>query len=300
MISFKPLRIEDKHTVDKYVRLEASQSADFNFGNMFMWDGRYNQQFAEVSGRLVVLTCTGGVPFFVYPIGSGPLAPVICEMREYAKENGFDLVLRGVERRHIAPLEEAFPLCFSFETNRAYFDYIYNAETLRNFSGKKLHSKRNFINRFVTQYNWHFEELSPKHFDACRELLKLWERSVEHDGEFLQDEHAAISRAFVHYETLGLFGGALFAEGQLAAFSIGEPLREDTFNVHFEKARRDIAGAYPMINRELVRLVLCRFPGVTHINREDDMGMENLRSTKLSFYPEFLLEKHTARWVACV
>ena len=296
MISFKPLRIEDKHIIDKYVRLEASQSADFSFGNMFMWDGRYCQQFAEVSGRLVVLTCTDGVPFFVYPIGSGALSPAICEMREYARAHGFPLVIRGVEARHIALLCDAFPCCFSFETNRDYFDYIYSAAALRDFSGKKLHAKRNFINRFVSGYDWHFEELSPAHFDDCKALLKLWEDSTLHDGGFLQDEHAAIGRAFEHYEELGLFGGVLFADGKLSAFSIGELLRSDTFNVHFEKARRDIPGAYPMINRELVRLALCRFPEVKYINREDDMGMENLRSTKMSFHPEILLEKHTARW----
>ena len=69
----------------------------------------------------------------------------------------------------------------------------------------------------------------------------------------------------------------------------------DTFDVHFEKAA-DHEGAYPMINRELVRLVLAEYPQIQYINREDDMGLENLRTAKLSYRPEFMAEKYCATW----
>ena len=56
-------------------------------------------------------------------------------------------------------------------------------------------------------------------------------------------------------EALGLLGGALFAEGELVAFSIGERIAPDTFDIHFEKARAEINGAYSMINREFAKLM---------------------------------------------
>ena len=51
-----------------------------------------------------------------------------------------------------------------------------------------------------------------------------------------------------------------------------------------------------MINRELVRLMRARWPELEFINREDDMGLENLRQAKLSYHPEYLLRKFTASW----
>ena len=53
-----------------------------------------------------------------------------------------------------------------------------------------------------------------------------------------------------------------------------------------------------MVCRELTRMVMQNHPDLRYINREDDMGIESLRKSKLSYKPEFLLEKYKARWTA--
>ena len=83
-------------------------------------------------------------------------------------------------------------------------------------------------------------------------------------------------------------GGALRVAGNIVAITLGEPLTEDTFVVHFEKAFSEIQGAYPMINREFVRNALS---GYVYVNREEDMGLPGLRKAKLSYRPDILLEK---------
>ena len=40
-----------------------------------------------------------------------------------------------------------------------------------------------------------------------------------------------------------------------------------------------------MVCREFARQVLDAHPGIVYLNREDDMGRENLRSAKQSYYP---------------
>jgi len=71
-------------------------------------------------------------------------------------------------------------------------------------------------------------------------------------------------------------------------------LSEDTFDVHFEKAREDIEGAYNAINCEFARYLRQKHPEVRFLNRDDDLGLEGLRKAKLSYNPHHLLEKHWA------
>ena len=90
------------------------------------------------------------------------------------------------------------------------------------------------------------------------------------------------------FRELKMTGGVLKIDGRVIAFTIGEPVSEDTFVVHIEKAFADIQGAYPMINQQFVQHECMDYQ---YINREDDTGVEGLRKAKLSYRPVFLIEK---------
>ena len=42
-------------------------------------------------------------------------------------------------------------------------------------------------------------------------------------------------------------------------------------------------------------MVMQNHPELLYMNREDDMGLESLRTSKLSYKPEFMVRKFTAR-----
>ena len=131
-----------------------------------------------------------------------------------------------------------------------------------------------------------------------RDWNRLYRNRDTEDGapedETLRDEGHALARAFRYYEDLGLSGLLLRTEGKVAAFTMGSPITPDTFDIHFEKAYSEMQGAYPLINREFARWIRARWPEVRYLNREDDMGVEGLRKAKESYYPDLMVEKHSA------
>ena len=296
MLQFHRVTIADKPFVDGFAAAEDSRSADFNFGNIYMWDTAYRQSLASVDGRLLTRLKYEDLPFFAFPIGSGDIRPAVEAMRELSDREGIALRVRGITEEHLALLNRVYPGDFEFEEDRDCFDYIYLAEKLATFSGKKLHGKRNFCNRFEKEHKWEFKRLTRALFPTCMEMLGFWQREFETPPDGLEEEHGAIIRALMRWDALGLEGGVLFADDMCVGFTIGEKISSDTFDVHFEKAYAGIPGAYPMVCREFARQIMSDHPEVVYLNREDDMGHENLRSAKLEYYPEFLLRKYTARW----
>jgi len=292
MLKLSPVSISDKEWIDKIVFADGSGSADYNFGNIYVWANLCNPQVGSVGDRLIIKLNYGGKLCFSCPVGTGPIAPAVEAMKELAESECFPFAICGVTEKYKALLEKEFPGVFTFTPERDRFDYVYSASRLASLEGKKLHAKRNHINRFIQQNNWSFSRLTSDDFPECRELLRDWE-----SGEKGTDaEHDAIERALSEFDALNFVGGVLHANSRIVAFTIGELISHDTFDVHFEKAYTDVNGAYPMINREFVRYVLSVYPDVKYINREEDLGIENLRKAKLSYSPEFLLEKYIAVW----
>ena len=124
-----------------------------------------------------------------------------------------------------------------------------------------------------------------------------WTEELERlRGRTNPEERLALELAFRNFDTLGLEGGLLRVNGEVVAFTIGEKQNADTYTVHFEKAFPEVQGAYPMINREFVRYITKLHPEMLYINREDDMGMENLRKAKRSYYPDLMVEKYMATY----
>jgi hypothetical protein len=192
-------------------------------------------------------------------------------------------------------IEAEMPDIFDYKFNRSVSDYIYSSEKLVNLTGKKLQSKRNHINRFKRENEWEYGSLSgnPSLIKECKEMLDQWMEinMADKDPSLVYDD-VATTLMLDNFEYLGLKGGVIRVRGKIVAFTIGEPLTRDTFVVHVEKAYTSIHGAYSIINQQFAEH---ETTGFTYINREEDMGFENLRNAKLSYQPDILLEKYNAR-----
>ena len=194
-------------------------------------------------------------------------------------------------------MESLFPGRFRYRPVRNSFDYIYEIDHLADLHGKKLQAKRNHCNRFEEEHpDYRVLQLDASVLPRCREFTEKWyDVHIESGSESdFTGERIAIAKAFDNFDALGMEGIALETDGKLVAFSMGNRIREDTYDVNFEKAMAQVNGAYPMINREFARLIRQRYPEIRYLNREDDMGIAGLRRAKESYTPDILLEKYLA------
>ena len=291
-LHFRDVTIADKQWVDPLLRMSERDSLEYNFTTTFVWRNVYSFHLARMDDYFLLRSDPKN-PTYLFPAGRGPLEPVIRALHADARKAGvplrFNTVLPGAKAR----LEALYPGKFIFERSRDNADYVYETQSLATLSGKKLASKRNHIHRFLDNHpTWQYEPLTGQNLNEARLMNTAWilQTGCAPD-EGLSDEYCAVESAIRHFDELGLIGGLIRAEDKVIAFSIGDPLNDDTFLVHFEKAFPDIQGAYPMINQQFVQNNCMDYQ---FINREEDAGIKGLRRAKLSYNPLLLVEKYTA------
>ena len=297
MIEFKSPTPADRSWVMPLVEASGAMGSESNFNNMYLWHRLYGQRLARLGDRLLVRAGNEQGHRYLFPYGSGPLAPALEALAEDAAALGEKLNFICLSKEQKEQLEEVWPGRFEYdcEWDRDSWDYLYDVNKLADLAGKKLHSKRNHIHRFDEQFpDWMAEPITADNVADCVAMEKEWAAARDHDST-LSEETISILEALYLRDELELHGVLIRAGGRVVAFSMGSFTNPECFDVHYEKAFGEIQGAYAVVNREMARMIRSRFPQVKWFNREDDLGLEGLRKAKLSYYPELLLEKCSAR-----
>ncbi len=282
ILTFKEPGLSYKPMVDRVVREGDIRMCDQTFGNLYAWARCYGAEIAVWKDSFISRW---------QEALAAPLGPQRKEMMELLLEQGERRFI-GIDDAYKTWLEETFGDRFRFKERRNSADYIYDREALETLRGKKLAAKRNHINYFENQFSW---EVRPINRETMPDVLRFneWWCAVNDCGKdaSLKRESCAVRRGLDHFEALGFCGLALYADGKICAFTYGEPIGQEGFCVHVEKADGDLRGAYPMINREFVKSLPAK---IRWINREDDTGDSGLRKAKLSYHPSVLLMKYEA------
>ena len=150
------------------------------------------------------------------------------------------------------------------------------------------------MNRFAENYSeYKTEPISSANISYAQDFTNEWyEKRIEENPEAdYMMEKAAIEKAFRHYSDIALDGLIITHGGEILALTMGSAISDDTVDVHFEKARADINGAYTAINYEFARFIREKYDNIKYLNREEDMGIEGLRKAKESYKPHHMIEK---------
>ena len=294
MIEFRRVQLKQKEQYQAILFAGAGQSCEYSFANIYLW-GR--QELAFLHGCVAFFSHFNGKSVYPYPVGPGDRKAVLEAVMRDARERGIPCRITCMTPAEARELEQWFPGAFLIRVDREGFDYVYAIDDLADLKGRKFQKKRNHLNRFQAE---HPEAvcvpLGRDNLAAARQMVDAWYRQrlmSDPQGEYLL-EQVAIDRAFRHFAALDMDGLMLTEGDQVLAVTMGSRLSPDTIDVHFEKAREDVDGAYAAINREFARYLREKYPDVQYLNREDDMGLEGLRKAKLSYQPHHLEEKYWA------
>lgn len=291
MINFQRMTLSHKAQYEEILRNVPERSCEYSFVNLCLW-GR--QQVAFLHGCAVFFSHFFGRSVYPYPIGNGDRYAALLAVLEDARQRGIPCRFTGMNEEDCRELEALFPGKFLFHHDRDSYDYIYDIHALADLAGKKLQKKRNHVNRFCANHpDYRVVPLNSCNIPQCTHMVNEWyqvKMRQNPDRNFLL-ENLAMTRAFREFEALGLEGVMLTEQDRVLAVTMGSRLSRETFDVHFEKAREDVDGAYAAVNREFARYLREKYPELLYLNREDDMGIEGLRKAKLSYYPHHMAEK---------
>jgi hypothetical protein len=125
-------------------------------------------------------------------------------------------------------------------------------------------------------------------------MLQRWYKQrleADPDGDYYM-EQVAIARAMRHRDELDMEGLVLMDGDEILAMTMGTQLAAHTFDVQFEKAIDETA--YVAMCSGFAGYLMEKYPDLQFLNREDDLGIEGLRKSKLAYNPVMLIEKHWA------
>ena len=187
-------------------------------------------------------------------------------------------------------IDKLYPGQFQVNYFRESADYVYSVGNLAALAGKKYHGKKNHVNKFKKTYEkWGYESINSENILECIEMVKEW--GIENDcyNDISRAEEICVMiKGLRQMKELSLKGGLIRIGKKVVAVTLGEPISDNMFVIHFEKAFADIQGAYPMINQQFIIHELMDYQ---YVNREEDMGLMGLRKAKESYNPEFMVEK---------
>lgn len=302
-------RVEDKKELEKYLLAYDHESSAQCFSSLFMWSVIHDFCWEDIDGYL----CIEGtyrpkqdedlLVHYMYPpvpksgkYDVDELRSVVAKAQIKFAEAGEEFMIKRLTGNMKDVFSEAFPQADIVE-DRTYFDYVYSIDELVELRGKRFHGKKNHLNAFNRTYEHEVREytsdMAEDVFDLIDRINAMREDTLE-DAAALVYEREAMIEPLKNAEKLGCIGCGIYIAGRMEAFAFGGRLNDETVCEHIEKANIEFKGAYAGINHSFC--VLAQQHGYTFINREEDMGSENLRKSKLSYHPVKLIEKYEMKF----
>jgi hypothetical protein len=271
----------DVNKLNRYIINNDYWLVDYNPTCLFIWSDYYKTEIAYDNEFAYIRLYIPKVGIcYLPPLGNGNFKNAIYNIENDAKENGLDLIFTCIDEKNKEKLEK---LGYQVYESISDHNYIYSASDLAFYEGKKLKAKRNLVNKFEKlNPNVFYRQIKKEDLPRIIEFVEDWRISNDRqldDSYYLQLN--VIKKLIEYLYELNIIGVMLEDGQKIYGIALGSVLGNMAYE-HIELALVDYKGAYQEVLQCFARIVSlkCRY-----INREEDMGIEALRESKLSYNP---------------
>ncbi len=280
--TFAPLELCHKSLFDEAFTNNPPEISEFTFTNLYAWRQAYKISVSLLGSLIIIRSEKDSIPAFFVPIGKGNIKEAIAQIL---------MQTRGVFIR----ISESTAGLFKgeggikTEPDRDNSDYLYKIADLSNLPGKKFDGKRNLIKKFRSQNKYEYISLNSSNVEECLKFEEAWCSLKNCDRvEGLDNERRAINEMIANFSAFSLMGAAIKVENKICAVAISQKLNPDTLVMHVLKADPIMPGLYQAMLNEFLRNQGNKFE---YVNLEQDLGIEGLRKSKLSYHPVKMINK---------
>lgn len=288
-LDFEHVTVDDIELIQTYLKKSRYEESNHNIVNMMLWLDWYPLWKCVDENWMLLLGIHERELFIYMPLCEETyFDEAITKAKAIFDQAKVPFVLSCFTSEAMKRVIQLFPNYRACAVRESY-DYIYETEKLRTFAGKKLQKKRNHLNAFYNEYadRFVYEKMNAELAIECIEFLHSWK--IESEDEFLIEEKKGVVRVLELWDKLPAVGGIIRIDQQIKAFTIGSSLTKNMGQINIEKADDSVRGLYQAIVKEFLAR---EFLDVPYVNREDDIGKENIRAAKMAYYPAFMIEKY--------
>jgi len=290
--------ISKKDLFNEYLKHNQSFLSAFSFAALFGWQDFFNFEFKIIRDHLCVFAESEvGKFLYVPPLGEAFDLKVVEECFLTMQEvNGKS----GVSRIENVPEEmlSLFPserYAFSLKSR----EYCYHREDIAALKGNRYKSKRSSYNQFIKNNAYEYLPFEAGMQAQCLSLYDQWAKNRAlacQDAVYQQmlEENRRVHQLTLQYcQELNLAARVVVVKNKVVAYTAGVELKKDVFCVLFEIADLNFNG--------LPTFIFSRFcqdealKSYSFINVMDDFGMDNVKTTKMSFHPVSLVPSYNVK-----
>jgi len=267
--------------------------SDVTFENVLVYDGTNRQiSLSTIHDNIIVMTRRPEGVSFYPPVGNNRLDETIMACLEWAKMEptftGFTSIPWGLVDNLNPTTKEKFHII----KDRGSFDYLYDKD-YHLFETSNLKTQHQNLTHFLNK-NPEYKDLTYDMVDEVSQFQAIWmneysermKKAKRPVSDVLAAENNAIHKAVTHCKSLNLRIGALYLDQMMIGFSIAGILGNVAY-IHFEKAIRE-RGAYQSLIHFFGKAAL---QDVNVVNKEQDLGIPGLRTSKERYQPFGFIEK---------
>ena len=275
-IETHPITISDKEKIDNLYHFYGHGDSAHAFQSLYLWKDEMELSLSLEKEAYLVKCHWKGEDTWFFPCGSDDAKKKSIEM---LLSNGCKRLCYMTEE-DVRYLEDHFRGVFVTREAPEDSEYLYNRREMMEMAGKAFSKIRNSYRRLEREHKVDLEIITEASLPFVERIIREWQQN-RNPKEGLRDDKVT-KLMLSDWGRLELEGVILYLDDQPWAVAAGYPLNEESFDCCLLKARKNLLGVTDHLRVGLARLF---GEGMTHINIEEDLGIEGLRLMKRKFRP---------------